>query len=126
MTLSNTSKKAYHRLAREWLACADALRTARSQLYRLVAAGEPSVLGKSETVVTLCDGLAVATALEILAPSIVEKLPMPRKKIDPRRAALEEKAAKLQTECERHYARMKRAFNAAFSFSSNLSRACGA
>ena len=36
---------------------------------------------------------------------------MPRKKYDPRRVALEERAAKLQAECEKHYARMRRAFN---------------
>lgn len=34
-----------------------------------------------------------------------------RKRIDPRRVVLQEKAAKLQAECERHYARMRRAFN---------------
>ncbi len=36
---------------------------------------------------------------------------MPRKRIDPRRLALQQRAGKLQTECERHYGRMKRAFN---------------
>ncbi|MHB1424529.1 MAG: hypothetical protein ACYC3I_15265 [Gemmataceae bacterium] len=36
---------------------------------------------------------------------------MTRKKIDPRRAALQERADKLQAECERHYGRMRRAFN---------------
>ncbi|HTU18982.1 MAG TPA: hypothetical protein VMG10_13055 [Gemmataceae bacterium] len=36
---------------------------------------------------------------------------MPRKRTDPRRIALEDKAAKLQAECERHYRRMRAAFN---------------
>ncbi len=36
---------------------------------------------------------------------------MPRKRIDPRRRALEEKAARLQAECERHFRRMRLAFN---------------
>lgn len=36
---------------------------------------------------------------------------MPRKRIDPRRVALEERAGKLQAECERHYRRMRLAFN---------------
>src|SRR5262249_39911986 len=37
--------------------------------------------------------------------------PIPRHKDDPRRDALEERAAKLRVECEKHYARMWRAFN---------------
>ena len=36
---------------------------------------------------------------------------MPRKTIDPKRIALLDRQAKLQAECERHYGRMKRAFN---------------
>lgn len=36
---------------------------------------------------------------------------MPRKTTDPRRIALLDKRAMLQAECERHYGRMKRAFN---------------
>jgi hypothetical protein len=36
---------------------------------------------------------------------------MPRKKTDPRLVALLDKPAKLQADCERHYARMRRAFN---------------
>jgi hypothetical protein len=36
---------------------------------------------------------------------------MPRKRIDPKRQALEDRVAKLQAECERHYRRMRLAFN---------------
>jgi hypothetical protein len=63
----------HERIAREWLACADALRQARSQIYRLIAAGELAVLGRTETATVLCDGLNVAVALEVLAQRIASK-----------------------------------------------------
>jgi hypothetical protein len=58
------------RLAAEWLACADALRTSRAQLYRAIAAGSPAIVGNPQTSIALCDGLNVAIALEQLAEVI--------------------------------------------------------
>jgi hypothetical protein len=60
----------HQRLAAEWLACADALRTCRAQLYRCLAAGETAITFNPQTTIALCDGLDVAIALEQLAEAI--------------------------------------------------------
>jgi hypothetical protein len=49
---------------------------------------------------------------------------MPRKTRDPRLIALLDKREKLQTDCERHYVRMKRAFNRLEKTRQALTRVC--
>jgi hypothetical protein len=80
--VSRTPPTELDRLSAEWLAAADALRMCRTQLYRLVAIGDPAILGQLDTSVVLCGGLDVAQALESLAARIVadhQSKPSPEK-----------------------------------------------
>jgi len=49
---------------------------------------------------------------------------MPRKTKDPRLIALFDKRHKLRADCERHYGRMKRAFNRLEKTRQQLARVC--
>jgi hypothetical protein len=60
------------RIAAELLACADALRAARTQLCRLVHEGHPLVQGQPETGLVLVAGRDVIDGLEALAGRLGE------------------------------------------------------
>jgi hypothetical protein len=62
------------RLASEWLACADALRQCRAQLYRLIAAGEQVVQTRrlqSQGVLSYLQAALAAHRNGLPAPSLL-------------------------------------------------------